>query len=114
MSFLRISPRRCKAELQRKAGLGSRLTWARTGLGPRPIRAKGWAGRNPGKSYQATPQVRLLIAGMAHIMALQTVLTTVPVQCGSADEESADGQDFPDRERQSRQCQCRPPHIAGA
>jgi hypothetical protein len=45
-------------------------------------------------------QLRLLITGMAHIMGVRLIFDDcAAVQCGGADKESADGQDFADRER---------------
>src|SRR6202795_2324107 len=92
MSFSPISPRRCKAES-----------------------LKGWS----------LPKSQQVISGYAPGEVAQcrdgpyygfaTSLMTVWL-CNAAAQMKRvlNGQDFPDRERQSRQRQCRPPHIAGA
>src|SRR5229473_12532 len=93
MSFSRISPRRCKADPE-KANPLKRLV---------PVSISG----------HAQGEVAHCRDGPYYSFGM-IIMTVLPCNAAAQLKRVLNGQDFPDRERQSRQRQCRPPHLAGA
>jgi len=61
----------------------------------RPGRQTGLAGRKSRKVISGKVRARLPIGGMAHIMTWNDFNDCAAVQCGSADQESAEWPRFP-------------------